>query len=217
MRQLVTDKQAKDTISDAEIKQDGLTNDSRKKLVAGVAISAHFMNATIIESFTKSVLDDVPLFDIVESLKENIIEVQAGSMASMEAMLVAQAQSLQTMFVSLGRKALNQSSFPQYTAIMNLALKSQSQSRATIQALTELKYPRQATFVKQANISNGHQQVNNGIGTDDAPRVEEITNQSNELLIENNNAALDSGRKTTTSGTNKAMATMGTQYRGEND
>ena len=41
-------------------------------------------------------------------------------------------------------------------------MKAQSQSRATISALVDLKYPRQATFVKQANIANGPQQVNNG-------------------------------------------------------
>ena len=45
---------------------------------------------------------------------------------------------------------------------LGLALKSQAQSRATISALVDLKYLRQATFVKQANIANGPQQVNNG-------------------------------------------------------
>jgi hypothetical protein len=44
---------------------------------------------------------------------------------------------------------------------MGMALKAQAQSRATIQALVELKFPRQATFVRQANIANGPQQVNN--------------------------------------------------------
>ena len=46
---------------------------------------------------------------------------------------------------------------------MNLALKAQAQSRATIQALVELKYPRQVIVTQQANIANGHQQVNNGV------------------------------------------------------
>ena len=40
-------------------------------------------------------------------------------------------------------------------------MKAQAQSRATISALVDLKYPRQATFVKQANIAHGPQQVNN--------------------------------------------------------
>jgi PDZ domain-containing secreted protein len=62
---------------------------------------------------------------------------------------------------------------------MNMALKAQSQSRATIQALTELKYPKQATFVKQANIAGGNQQVNNITNSDEASRVNEIENAQN--------------------------------------
>ena len=42
-----------------------------------------------------------------------------------------------------------------------MALKAQAQIRATNSALVDLKYPRQATFVKQANIAHGPQQVNN--------------------------------------------------------
>ena len=136
-------------------------------------------------------------------------------MTSIEAMLVAQANSLQTMFVSLRRKAVNSSMLPQYTAFMNLALKAQSQSRATIQALTELKYPKQATFVKQANIANGHQQINNGQASNEtstrAPaRTKKIEHQPNELLSEMNHATLDSSGTATTSSANKAMATVAT-------
>ena len=119
-------------------------------------------------------------------------------------MLVAQANSLQTMFVSLGRKAVNSSMLPQYTAFMNLALKAQSQSRATIQALTELKYPKQATFVKQANIANGHQQINNGQASNETnthapPRAQEIKYQPNELFTEANQTSFSQPEKVRTS------------------
>src|SRR3546814_19019872 len=60
------------------------------------------------------------------------------------------------------RRASSQNHLKQYQAHMNLGLKAQAQCRATLQALTELKYPRQVVIAKQANISNGHQQVNNG-------------------------------------------------------
>jgi len=93
---------------------------------------------------------------------------------------------------------------------MNMALKAQSQSRSTIQALTELKYPKQATFVKQANISNGHQQVNNATNTHTRVRAKEIENQPNELLSENSNATLDTNGAAKTSGTDKAMAAVET-------
>jgi hypothetical protein len=45
---------------------------------------------------------------------------------------------------------------------MRLAFKAQSQSRAAIETLAEIKNPRQVTFFKQANIAGGNQQVNNG-------------------------------------------------------
>ena len=131
-------------------------------------------------------------------------------MKPIEAMLIGQAQALQTMFVSLGRQAASKTSLPQYTAFMNLALKAQAQSRATIQALTELKYPKQATFVKQANISHGHQQVNNATSTHAPAPARVIENQPNELLSEMNHATLDSSRTAATSQINKAMATVAT-------
>ena len=37
---------------------------------------------------------------------------------------------------------------------------NESQGRATLQTLVEVKFPKQATFIRQANIAN-QQQVNN--------------------------------------------------------
>jgi hypothetical protein len=50
---------------------------------------------------------------------------------------------------------------PPTQALMSLAFKAQNQSRATLQELVDFKQPRKPTVVKQANISQGHQQVNN--------------------------------------------------------
>jgi hypothetical protein len=80
-------------------------------------------------------------------------------------MLISQATALQTIFTSLARRASTQERLPQYQAFLGLALKARAQSRATISALVDLKYPRQATFVKQANIAHGPQQVNNSSAT----------------------------------------------------
>ena len=77
-------------------------------------------------------------------------------------MLVSQATALQTIFTGLARRAQSQEYQKNLEAFLGLALKAQAQSRATISALVDLKYPRQATFVKQANIAHGPQQVNNG-------------------------------------------------------
>jgi hypothetical protein len=57
---------------------------------------------------------------------------------------------------------------------MRLALRAQNQCRATLETLAAIKNP-PVVFAKQANIANGPQQVNNGVGT--APRT-----QGNEIL-----------------------------------
>ena len=88
--------------------------------------------------------------------------VHEGDLKELESMLVGQAKALQVMFATLARRANAQQYLKQYSTYMNLALKTQSQSRATIQAIVELKYPRQVVVTQQANFSAGHQQVNNG-------------------------------------------------------
>jgi hypothetical protein len=119
--------------------------------------------ASVIEAYQGNLMgNDVDLGELVAGLNESCKEVKDGDLSSLEAMLLSQATALQTMFASLARRAATQEHLRQYEAFMGLALKAQSQSRATISALVDLKYPRQATFVKQANISHGPQQVNNG-------------------------------------------------------
>jgi hypothetical protein len=143
------------------------TDAEKTKRLGELAVSAKVLNAALAKPLIDSVIDDISLANISEGINQQIDEVKAGDMTSIEAMLVSQANSLQMMFVSLGRSAMNQTGLPQYTAKFNLALKAQAQSRATIQALIELKYPKQTNFVKQANIANGHQQINNGQAASD--------------------------------------------------
>ena len=118
--------------------------------------------ASVIEAYQVNLMGkDVDLGELVAGLSESCKEVKDGDLSTLEAMLIAQATALQTMFASLARRAATQEHLRHYETFMGLALKAQSQSRATITALVDLKYPRQATFVKQANIAHGPQQVNN--------------------------------------------------------
>ena len=130
---------------------------------ARMALSASLNGAAVIEAYQGNVMGkDVDMNVMIDRLRETFVEVKGGDLHTMEAMLISQATALQTIFVSLARRASTQERLPQYQAFLGLALKAQTQSRATISALVDLKYPRQATFVKQANIANGPQQVNNG-------------------------------------------------------
>jgi hypothetical protein len=148
------------------------------------------------------------------TLMNSMGAVRDGDLDSMEAMLVGQATALQTIFTSLAIRATNQDRLPQYQAYLALALKAQAQSRATISALVELKYPRQATFVKQANIAHGPQQVNNGVRVNTIPASEPKTLQ-NELLVEANHerTKVDAGTTPTATRSHPAMETVETVNR----
>lgn len=75
---------------------------------------------------------------------------------------------------------------------MRSSLKTQALSRATISALVGLNFPRQAMFVKQANIAQGPQQVNNGLPVGIAHTGKTETSQ-NELLGGDLSAMVHSG------------------------
>ena len=151
---------------------------------ARLALKASVNGASVIEAYQGNVMGkDVDLVCLVEGLADSCKEVKDGDLSTLEAMLIGQATALQTIFTSLARRAANQEHLRQYEAFLGLALKAQAQSRATISALVDLKFPRQATFVKQANIAHGPQQVNNGAASASSlSHAEENKTEQNKLL-----------------------------------
>ena len=128
-----------------------------------MALMPSVNGASVIKAYQANLMGkDADINVMIDRLRETSIKINGGDLQTMEAMLVGQATALQTIFTSLARRAANQQHLKQYETFLGLALKAQAQSRATISALVDLKYPRQAIFVKQANIAHGPQQVNNG-------------------------------------------------------
>ena len=98
-------------------------------------------------------------------------------------MLLTQATALQAMFVDLAVRARKQDRFEGIQIMTTLALKCAAQSRQAVTALAELRMPKTVMFAKQANVTSGPQQVNNGVLASASPlRAEEIQNRPNELL-----------------------------------
>jgi hypothetical protein len=97
-----------------------------------------------------------------------------NDLRSCEAVLYGQAHALQAIFVELARQAAFQVKgegwFPNYEAHMRLALKAQSNCRATLETLAAMKNP-PMVFARQANIAQGPQQVNNGMMPAGEPRA----------------------------------------------
>lgn len=188
---------------------------SFSQLVAGVMLSPAFNGANVVQSFGKGLInDEAKFFDIADELKSTFKDVKAGNLSGMEQMLVAQATALQTMFTSLALRAQAQTQMPHLEKFMGLALKAQAQSRATIQALVELKYPRQVAFVKQLNTTTGAQQINNG--TQAITRTEEKQIAPNEVKAledeRDGSTYLDAGAATAPGREDQAVATVAAKH-----
>lgn len=119
--------------------------------------------ATVAHAYGGELFQGADINASIAAVTEITARVKGGDLGDLEAMLIAQATALQTMFVHLANRAQRQQLQRNMTDFLNMALKAQAQSRATISALVDLKFPRQVSYVKQANINNGgQQQVNNG-------------------------------------------------------
>ena len=137
----------------------------------------------------------------MEVIEKTTEQIKSGDMSRIEEMYLSQAIALEAIFARLARRATTAQYRAQFQTHMQLALKAQNQSRATLQALVQLKQPSQTTFVKQANIAQGHQQVNN--------LAEKNITPQNELL-KGNYAELDTGTTAPTKGVDTTLEALET-------
>ena len=157
--------------------------------MADLTVSPFINGGMVVHAFTSTLLGDdaTGITELVESLRDSARKTNDGDLSNMEAMLVSQATALQTIFANYARRAQMQTQQRNLEAFMGMAFKAQAQSRATISALVDLKFPKQATFVKQANIAHGPQQVNNGLSAcADADRSAQARAQGKETEPEQN-------------------------------
>ena len=142
--------------------------------------------------------------------------IGGGDFSSLEHMLLTQATALQAMFVDLATRAKRQDRFDGIQTMTTLALKCAAQSRQAVTALAELRMPKTVMFAKQANVSSGPQQVNNGVVAPASPaRAEEIQSRPNELLEMQHGNHLDTRAAGTAGGADPHLATLGTLDRAE--
>lgn len=111
---------------------------------------------------SKTMKVDLDLKELVLALNDQVKQVQKGDLKNAESLLVSQALTLNAIFAEMARRAaLNMGQHLDATeAYLRLALKAQNQSRATLETLSTIKSP-PVLIAKQANITTGHQQVNN--------------------------------------------------------
>lgn len=119
---------------------------------------------------------DVPA--LLEILRDQAAAVNRSDMAQTEAILMNQATALQSLFARLTENAMGADYLSNFEAYMRMALRAQSQCRATLEALSSIKSP-PVVYAEQANVTTGPQQVNNRIAAEDQER--EIKNLQTKL------------------------------------
>lgn len=175
-------------------------------------LSSAINAAAVIEAYSKSVFGEQQggLMEVFDELNGSIEKMWDGDMKKCEAMLLSQAVALQSIFTNLSRRAINQDYLKQMDAYLRLGLKAQAQAVRTIEALAEMKNPRNVAFVKQANIAN-NQQVNNG----QVSQARSFENQQSKLSGATYELLENTGTQGIASGVNPALETVGEINRAE--
>ncbi len=142
-------------------------------------------------------------------LKAKTQAVHSGDLREAESILIAQATALNTIFAELARRAaLNLGEYIGASeTYLKLALRAQSQCRATLETLAGIKNP-PVVFAKQANIAHGPQQVNNGIASEPARAGETAIPPTELLEYEHGKQWLDTGTASKAGTGDPAMAAV---------
>lgn len=168
--------------------------------------------ATIKGQYSKN--DDVNINALINELSVQVSKVNNGDLGRAEAMLIAQAHTLDALFAELVSRARTNMGehLPAAMKYMSMGLKAQGQCRTTIEALVEIKNPR--PYIQ--NNKAQYQQVNNGVPVPHAHG--ENSKVTNELLTDGSNdyATMDTGRAAEIGRTDKEMEAVGAKHRGEN-
>lgn len=140
----------------------------------------------------------------VDELRRLVGKVNKGDMTTPEAMLVAQAHTLDALFSNLAIRAHGNMTAGYLDAsdrYFRLALKAQAQAAKTIQILADLKNP-PVVFARNANVVNGPQQVNQNFDTSTRPHAHagnfenspsKLSGGSHELLENTRAPSLEGG------------------------
>lgn len=180
--------------------------DDRFKAMTLIALNPNHNAAAVVRAFSQDTFGESNPLVAAAELERLCNEVSDGDMDRIEAMLLSQAVSLEVIFAALARRGSQQENMKHFESFMKLALRAQSQCRATLETLAAIKNP-PVVFAKQANIAHGHQQVNNGAGTSPS-RAEQIESRPNELLEYRHGERLDARAAGAAGGSDQTMAAV---------
>jgi hypothetical protein len=187
----------------------GSPNEDKADFIVRTVLRPTFQAAMTLKEYDKS-YGDLDLSGLIDALTAQTKAVTDGDLGRGEAMLTTQAHVLDAVFNNLARRAINAEHMDNLDRYLKLALRAQSQCRATWETLATMKNPPMMGYVRQANIAHGPQQVNNAASTaSDPSRPRENADLQSKLLEENSGERLDIGATGASGRANPAMAPLG--------
>jgi len=181
-----------------------LTDDQRAVAKAKVLVDGAVGSAALMHTFGNPGGTDAELQRLREWVYEAAKDVKAGDLGRAETILIAQALALDSVFTNFARRAAGAEYLDQLERFMRVALKAQNQCRMTLETLAMVKNPPNATFIRQANLANGPQQVNNyaraGVQTE---------SEQNEVLGEAHGQRMDTRAQSTATRSDPALEAVG--------
>lgn len=185
--------------------------------IAELTLKASVNAGAVISEYGK-VFGTQDINALIIELQRNVNEVQGGNLSQLDAMLFAQANSLQAIFTSLARKAISSEYMDNLERYLRLALKAQAQCTKTLEVLATMKNPAPIAFVRQANIGQAVQ-VNNGASLAqrmEASRARESENTQNKLLEKQDGNPLDTGTTCAAGKVDQDLEAVGAIHRTQN-
>jgi hypothetical protein len=187
---------------------EGKTPEETERRIAGLITSPQLAAYRVINGVDAKQLGDlIDVPHLMEELRRQAQAVNRGDFDNCEAMLMNQATALQSLFARLAERGMTCDTVPGFDANMRMALRAQAQCRATLETLAALKNP-PIVIAKQANVTTGPQQVNNGLAEE--PRAREVEIAPNKLLEAEHGQWMDNGATSKAIGSDPALATVGT-------
>lgn len=161
--------------------------------------------------------EKVGMEDMIAEASKAARSVADHKLGRVETMLVSQMIALDAMFNNLAQRAYKAEYMDGMATYTKLALRCQAQARCAAEALAMIKNPQ--PYIKQANIAQGHQQVNNTYAstsshTDkvvEGSPAEKIETTQSKLLGENNEW-MDTRAPSQTVRDDQVMAAMASQH-----
>lgn len=205
---------AKAIVLKVKTDKDQITPEEKVQRLAEAVAEPYYNSAFILDrySLVKPQGTEAGLADLADALEKAGQQTNANNLDGLEAMLTSQAVALDAVFSKLAytaHTALDNGGLDRAEKYLRLALKAQSQSRATVETLANMKAPRSVAFVAQANIAHGHQQVNNQTAlTQDTPFSEQ-----NKLITGRPYEPMDTPSQTGTERENPPLEAMGKGHR----